>query len=268
MIMEDCASSPCRKSRKSTVYIIASTNRTGSYLLCEGLEATQIAGRPTESLTAEFRRTLCDAFYGIEMSFPVSMRVMVEERTGANGVFGAKIHWDQVEDIGPESGYEGSPYVFLLEEFPGARYIYLSREDTLAQAISLNIASQTGEWWRATNVTNPFKTPVQPIYNPDEILRIEVEIRRQCQAWENFFRVEAIMPLRMDYETLAAGYTNEVGRALEFLCLDPTAARTIPEPRLQRQTCELNKLWHDWAEPLRKTSLPPVLKPESASVGI
>jgi LPS sulfotransferase NodH len=254
--MEECDSSTYHRPRKST-YIIAATNRTGSYLLCEGLEATQIAGRPTESLTSDFRRSLCDTLCGKEMSFGVSMKVMVEDRTGSNGVFGAKIHWDQVEDVGAESGYDGPPHVFLLEEFPNARYIYLSREDTLAQAISLNIASQTGEWWRAMGVDNPFKKPVELAYNPEEILRTESGLRRQCQAWENFFRTEGIVPLRMEYEALAANYQGEVGRALEFLGLDSQAALTIPEPRLQRQTCELNKLWHDQIESLRTPSLLP-----------
>lgn len=256
----------CHRPRKSTVYIIAATNRTGSYLLCEGLEAAQIAGRPTESLTLDFRRSLCHSLCGKDMSFGVSMKVMIEDRTGANGVFGAKIHWDQVEEVGAESGYQGPPHVFLLEEFPTARYIYLSREDTLAQAISLNIASQTGEWWRAMGVDNPFRKPVKPTFNPEEILKTEADLQRQCASWENFFRTEHIVPLRMEYESLAANYPGEVGRALEFLGLDAQAARTIPGPRLQRQTCELNKLWHDLIEALRENRPSPAREPAGASV--
>lgn len=246
LTMAENESGILRRTRQSTVYIIASTNRTGSYLLCEGLDCTNIAGRPTEALSPEYRHELCRFLYGREADFSVSIKTVIRHSMTPNGVFGAKVHWDQVEEIALESGYEGAPYVFLLDEFPGARYIHLSRRNTLAQAISLYIAQQTEEWWRLTGLKNPYKRSDPPIFNAVEILRLERNLIWQRDAWEAFFKVEGITPLRMEYEALAADYRGEVERVLDFLGLESAIAQAIPEPRLQKQGDELNALWEHW----------------------
>jgi LPS sulfotransferase NodH len=242
------------RPRLSTAYLIASANRCGSYLLCEGLGCTEVAGQPTESLSIEYRRALCQKLYGAEMDFSVSMTAMIRHTMTKNGVFGAKVHWDQVVELWYESGYDGPPYIFLLDEFPGARYIHLHRRDTLAQAISLSIAQQTNEWWRTADSTSPFRNNVEPVFDATNILNLQQDLIRQRDAWRDFFRAEGITPLEMEYETLVADYRGEVGRALTFLGLDATRARDIPDPRLEKQGNKLNALWHEWLEP-RQTAL-------------
>jgi LPS sulfotransferase NodH len=241
------------RARLSVTYIIASENRTGSYLLCDGLTSTKIAGSPTESLSAEYRHDLCRTFFGKDgkdVDFSASMKAMARHLMTPNGVFGAKVHWDQVVELWYESGYDGPPYVFLLDEFPGARYIHLSRRDTLAQAISLSIARQTNEWWRTTDTqTMHAKKCIEPVFNAAEILSIEADLIRQREAWRYFFRTEGITPLEMEYETLVADYRGQVARALDFLGLDSAAARDIPESRMQKQGTELNLRWHEWIRP-------------------
>jgi LPS sulfotransferase NodH len=240
------------RPRLSTTYLIASANRCGSYLLCEGLGETGVAGQPTESLSIEYRRDLCKRLYGAEMDFSVSMTAMIRRTMTNNGVFGAKVHWDQVEELWYESGYDGPPYIFLLDEFPGARYIHLHRRDTLAQAISLSIAQQTNEWWRTAASTSPVRNDVEPVFDATKILHLQLDLIRQRDAWRDFFRMEGITPLEMEYETLVADYHGEVVRALKFLGLDATKARDIPEPRLQKQGDELNALWYEWLRPATK----------------
>jgi trehalose 2-sulfotransferase len=240
------------RPRLSTAYLIASSNRCGSYLLCEGLASTGVAGEPTESLSIEYRRDLCQKRYGAEMDFSVSMTAMVRDTLTDSGVFGAKVHWDQLVELWYESGYDGPPYVVLLDEFPGARYIHLHRRDTLAQAISLSIAQQTNEWWRMGESASPFRNNVEPVFDATKILHLQLDLIRQRDAWRDFFRAEGITPLEMEYETLVADYRGEVARALEFLGLDSAAAQTIPEPRLQKQGDELNALWHERLRPAPK----------------
>lgn len=228
---------------RQSIYVIASTNRTGSYLLCEGLSATDVAGHPTEALTPEYRYELCQRLYGTQVDFSVSIKTMIRHGMTSNGVFGVKVHWDQVEEVAFESGYEGPAHVFLSEELPQARYIHLFRQDTLAQAISLSIARQTEEWWRLADGEPPPNNRPDPIFNAAEILQLEQDLIRQRQAWENFFTLEGITPLRMEYEALAADYRGEVGRALSFLGQDPALAQTISDPKLQKQGNALNAQW-------------------------
>ena len=228
-----------------SVYIIASTNRTGSYLLCEGLSATHIAGKPTESLYPEYYDKLCLPIYGHEVDLTEAIQVLIRHDNTPNGVFGAKVHWDQVESIACLSGYEGPSHTFLLKEFPSARYIYLTRRDTLAQAVSLSIAQQTGKWWLLKGEDPSRWHTAKPVFDAEKILALEQDLIRQNQAWEEFFQTEEIKPLRMEYETLVKNYRGEVGRTLDFLGLDPQIAQTIPDPQLQKQGTELNKQWLD-----------------------
>jgi len=243
------------RPRLSTVYLIASANRSGSYLLCEGLACTGVAGQPTESLSIEYRRALCEPLNGAEMDFSVSMTTMIRHNMTKNGVFGAKVHWDQVEELWYESGYDGPPYIFLLDEFPGARYIHLYRRDTLAQAISLSIAQQTNDWWRMADSKNPPRNNIEPLFDATTILHLELDLIRQQDAWRAFFKAEGITPLEMEYEALAADYRGQVARALSFLGLDPAPARDIPEPRLQKQSNKLNAIWHEWIRPTPKVAV-------------
>jgi len=236
---------------QSSVYVIASTNRTGSYLLCEGLKATNLAGHPTESLYPEYRDAICLRYYGREMDLSESINMMMRHECTPNGVFGVKVHWDQVENIAFESGYDGGPpHAFLLKEFPGARYIHIFRQDTLAQAVSLSIALQTGKWWHLSYIENPCIKLVPPVFDAEKILHLEQDLIRQRDAWEAFFALEGITPLRMDYETLVADYRGEVERVLEFLELDSAVAHTIPDPKMQKQGDALNALWLSWLRPI------------------
>jgi len=245
------------RPRLTTTYLIASANRSGSYLLCDGLNSTEVAGHPTESLSIEYRRALCQPHPGEEMDFSVSMMAMIRHNMTNNGVFGAKVHWDQVVELWYESGYDGPPYIFLLEEFPAARYIHLYRRDTLAQAISLSIAQQTNEWWRTADGENPARKNIEPLFDATKILQLELDLIRQQDAWRAFFKAENITPLEMAYESLAADYRGEVARVLQFLGLDPAAARDIPDPLMQKQGDKRNALWHEW---LRPTAAVPALR--------
>src|SRR5271154_4922393 len=75
-------------------YIIASTMRTGSYLLCEGLEATQRAGHPREVFCPE-RRGMYEGEWHLPkgIAFADFLRRAIDQGTTANGVFGTKIHY-------------------------------------------------------------------------------------------------------------------------------------------------------------------------------
>jgi LPS sulfotransferase NodH len=242
-MMADTQSVTLRRAPPAVTYIIACAPRTGSYLLCEGLEATEVAGRPTESLSSDYRYELCKQLYGEMTSFSKSVATVVRHGMTSNRVFGAKLHWGHVEYIALEADYGGPPFAFLRREFADARYIHLFRRDAEAQAISLHRAHQTEEWWRIEGIENPYRKAVTPTFDASEILRLENEMIRQRRAWEDFFQQERISPLRMEYENLAFDYRYEVGKALQFLGQDPAIAYALPKPRMQRQSDELNLLW-------------------------
>src|ERR1700679_500261 len=103
----------------NVTYIIASTMRTGSYLLCEGLEATQRAGHPMEVFCPERRENYCGRWQlPPDIGFGDFLRAAIQSGTTENGVLGMKIHWPHVEPLARECGVEGEPWRVLRQLFP------------------------------------------------------------------------------------------------------------------------------------------------------
>src|SRR3954469_25286570 len=74
-------------------YVICSTSRSGSYLLCELLWRTGVAGAPEEFFHPQYMPRLMER-WGVE-ELDEYVRALLAHKTTPNGVFGAKIHWAQ-----------------------------------------------------------------------------------------------------------------------------------------------------------------------------
>jgi len=218
--------------------------RTGSYLLCEALEATGRAGHPREIFCPE-RRGMYEGEWSLPHGVALDdyLRKAIEEGTSANGVFGTKIHFHHVGPLAREAKFAGDPPQLLRKFFPGARYVHLSRRDRRGQAISWYRAKVTNEWWRIKGVVDPTLTGKVPEFHAPEIRRREFELERQEQAWTKFFAGGEVESIAMDYETLAVNYREEVARVLRFIGEDPGLARELPEPRLQVQADATTEEW-------------------------
>jgi len=226
-------------------YIIASTMRTGSYLLCEGLEATGVAGRPREIFCPERRRDYEGRWHlPANESFSQYMRTALCKSTTDNGVCGMKIHWHHVEPLALVRGGVGKPWRILPRLFPDARYIYLCRRDRRAQAISWYRAQVTNEWYRIKGEVQTDLTGVVPEIDTAKLRQMELELESQDERWQEFFATQPVPALPMVYEALAADYRGEIARALSFLDQDPALAQDIPEPRLVCQNDEMTAEWH------------------------
>jgi LPS sulfotransferase NodH len=225
-------------------YIIASTMRTGSYLLCEGLAATERAGNPREIFCPE-RRSMYEGQWQLPegVAFDDYLRTAFAQGTTANGVFGTKIHRHHLEPLARECGFKGEPAQLLRELFPGAKYVHLTRRDRRGQAISWYRAKISNEWWRIQGVPQPDLTGVTPEFHAPEIRRREFELERQQQAWDAFFARGEVEWIAMDYETLSANYRGEVARVLAFIGEDPALAKALPEPRLVVQADATTGEW-------------------------
>jgi trehalose 2-sulfotransferase len=227
-------------------YIVASSPRTGSYLLCEGLETTGIAGRPTEVFSPEFhyvwkgRWRLPD-----DCSFATYFRAALRHGTTSNGVYGVKIHWMHVPRLAAWTGVAGDVLEHL---FPGARFVHITRRDQRAQALSYFRALATNEWWRIEGVPNTQKNGHVPVFDAAAVLALERQLQVQDQAWTTYFRARNSVPLTVEYEALAANYRGEVARVLDHLGLDATAAAAIPAPRLVCQSNEATATWRGWMD--------------------
>ncbi len=232
-------------------YIVAATPRTGSYLLCEGLEATGVAGRPTEAFSPAFQHIWRSRWsLGSDPGFTEYLQAALRHGTTSNGVYALKLHWMHVHRLASDAGFSGESAGVLKHLFGDSLFVNVVRADRCAQAISYFRALATNEWWRIGGVHNDQVNGKSPIFNADAIRSLEKDLAGQQLAWENFFRERKIKPMVVEYGSLVEDYGRQVGRVLEFLGLDSAPARSLPPPRLVRQSDRTSAHWHE----LMKTS--------------
>lgn len=128
-------------------YLVFFTPRSGSYLLCSELQASNVAGRPGEW----FSPTTASSRGAAQQGAIRRLANVVGDTATANGVVGAKttrFHYESFSEC--LSSELGGADLDLLDALSvvGAevRLVWLRRRDKARQAVSYWRASVTGEW--------------------------------------------------------------------------------------------------------------------------
>lgn len=229
-------------------YLICATPRTGSTLLAGLLESTAVAGRPQAYFREPDEQSWADRWQiartaGGAFDYADYVRAALAAGRTWNGVFGAKLMWgtlDQLVDklaaVHPDLAGDGRR--LLTRAFGRTRFVYLWRDDVLAQAVSWLRAEQTGAW----HVGDAGGNGQAPSFDPDRIGQLIELIEAHNQAWEAWFAGFGIQPHRVRYEELTADMAGVTRGILDFLGLAPPDGHTIV-PRHHRQADALN---HEW----------------------
>ncbi len=249
-----------------TSYLICTTPRSGSTLLCEALKNTGLAGQPEEyffftsqAFWKELWGTSSDADY---------VARAIKEGTTSNGVFGAKMMWRHVDTFVGQlrtiPGYERlSAPEFLSTVFPNLRYIFMTRSDKVRQAVSLWKACQTNIW-AVMDKTSPDRISLsnrsflghhpltwmyrQPFtgelhFDFESIDASVREIESQEVAWQKYFAENGITPFTVVYEDLVAAYEQTAIQILKELAIPvPESLKVLP-CRLKQQADALSEEW-------------------------
>ena len=251
----------------SRSYLVCATQRSGSTLLCELLKNTGVAGRPEEYFEArhdtgvpphprDFLEGLAHTRVGIrndarwpEAPAYSSLAGLPDyrahlERTFAlgttpNGVFGAKLMFNQLDELRALAGelpeFAGVELEVLLDRlFRAPRYIWISRRDTVRQAVSMWKALQTRRWRAADGDGGDGPTPPAPRYRFDAIDHLVRRFEADERGWRRFFTAHGIEPLTIAYEDdLTSDPDRTVRRALEWVGVAAPAAwhATVPMDR-------------------------------------
>jgi LPS sulfotransferase NodH len=252
-------------------YLVCATQRSGSTLLCELLKGTGVAGCPEEFFEAvrdtglpphpgDYLAGLPRTGLGIrnEPTPPegpaYSSLVGISdyrhhlERTFAwgttdNGVFGAKLMWNQLPELQALSG--GLPELVGLETaqllerlFGSPRYIWVSRNDKVRQAVSLWKALQVRSWRH--DDTGHSRRPLQ--YRFEGIHHLVTRLESDDRGWREFFSKHRLEPLKISYEDDLEGDPDGViDRALSWIGV-PSPGDAV-QPPLRRQADALSDAW-------------------------
>lgn len=171
-----------------TRYLICSAQRTGSNLLCDLLAHTGQAGIQDVMTGHFFLGT------GEELKHKIIQDVddwFTNHATTPNGVQGCKGSFEYFDVL---HEFCGSGLVeYLLQSF--THFIYLKREDIVAQAVSWALAAQTKHF------SSLAEQPERPaVYDYHLITYFMGRIEAQYKRFEVFFEQYDITPLPMTFE--------------------------------------------------------------------
>ncbi len=219
-------------------FFICSTPRTGSTMLGNLLGETGLVGRAGEYFGEPFRR---DVVPGLTRRGFDDYLVGCTRHARGTGALGIKLQWDQIEVflhlLRLRRGLgEATDAEVLAAVFPEPRYLYVTREDTLAQAVSWWRAMTSGKWVDGRPVTG------EPVFDADGIGTRVRRIGEQNAAWRGFFAANGLEPLPVTYEELAADPAGQVRRVLTYLGVDPPADLAV-EHVTERQADGVNDDW-------------------------
>ena len=236
-------------------YMICTTPRSGSTLLCSLLAATGCSGRPGshfhEPSLAEWLADydLARSDYANEQDAVVAVFGAAKERgRGGTGVFGLRLQRGSFDyfmcQLGVLCAQATSDHHRIKAAFGRTLFVHLTRGDTLDQAISYVRAQQSGLWHRAPDgrELERLAPPARAAYDPHAISDQMAALRAANAAWERWFDREGLAPLRLTYEGLAADPQGTLARILAQLGQDEGAAAGL-RAGVARLADEISREW-------------------------
>jgi LPS sulfotransferase NodH len=225
-------------------YIIASTQRSGTHLLCNILRSTGVAGSPEEFFMSKPGETWEERWNAPSRAGYIER--VFQNNTGANGAFGAVVMWSYFErmlqmlqEVREYNRFSGAE--LLAQLFNRPKYIWTRRRNRVEQAVSWAMACQTGVWAQKGGVTS------QPCATPNFDFKVIDEwcnrIAAHETSWANYFRENHIEPVVLYYEDIVASHRTAAERVLEFLALPLPHRMEIPAPAVEKQANEISAQW-------------------------
>lgn len=217
-------------------YMICSTGRSGSTLLCSLLSNTGLMGVPHEYFhLGQHGRLMVQRLIDKDLSRNVTMKeyltTIMRHRTTPNGVFGIKGHYNQCQPHF-KSGV-------ISRYFGDMKYVTIRRRDMVAQAVSLVIASQTGKW------TSHEEKQKEPSYKYEEIEgAITIGAFHNCM-WDLIFEENGIESCMVYYEDILERPTEEIQRVVDFVGIEADVSVDLTEAGLQKEATQINLEWQE-----------------------
>lgn len=249
--------------RLSLTYLICATPRTGSYLLCEALYNTGLAGRPTEYFAAQQEKSYLELWNLSEQDYPLYLQKITRVSATPNGVFGAKIIWTFFEEFISKlrqiPGYgEMETHELLPTIFPNLHYIWITRRDKLRQAISWWKAIQKGSWLNVGGRELPASETSasrEPEFSLEAIDALLQRIDQDEESVKRFFKACGVEPFTVIYEDFVTAYEETTLCILEYLKIPVSEKIVFRERNMQPQSDTLTEEWPQRYRMLKQTPL-------------
>lgn len=244
-----------------TSYLICATPRSGSYLLCEALTNTGLAGHPAEYFWRD-HQPFWAARWGAATD-RAYVTAAVRETSTPNGVFGMKTMWPYMEYfagmVRALSADTDRPAPTLLTSvFPNLHHIWITRRDKVRQAISHFRALETGVWmWKEDR---PCAAGNHLTFDGPAIDALIRQTADEESSWHDYFTRAGITPFTVVYEDLVDDYETTALRILQYLGIAAPDGLAFSPRHMRRQSRSLSDAWveqykafrngRDWQSPI------------------
>ena len=238
------------------VYIICTTPRSGSTLLCRLLASTGKTGNPDSfyhkpRFMAEWAAEWGLAKKGGESPVAFDRAYLagaLEAGRAGTDIFGMRLQYEYLpllsktlDQIYP--GFKTDANRFK-QAFGDPLYIHLSRSDKVAQAVSLVRAEQSGLWHLNADGTDYERVgrAQEPSYDFNRLHREVIELAKEDQAWSEWFIDQEIEPYRISYELLSERPGDTLQGVCHALGANPAGIADIT-PNLAKLSDAINEEW-------------------------
>ncbi|WP_446682279.1 Stf0 family sulfotransferase [Cyanobacterium sp. HL-69] len=235
-------------------YIICFVGRSGSTLLARSLAELGYVGNPIEFFHWRRIPQLAKSDSQIFKDYLDEIR---NQGTTSNGVCGIKLQWGQLQTLTSMArthlslnGKKDVEIISLL--FPNPYYIYIERNNLLKQAISLELAQQTGVFTKfsdtnskqiETSLSQQLSNNQLLIFKPLNIFNHKKNINITNQKWQNFFELEDINYYKVVYEDFSQSIPQTIINVIKFLEIEPLPSEDQIKIPLKRLSNEINDQW-------------------------
>lgn len=240
-------------------YIICTSPRSGSTLLCKLLSDSKVAGHPA----SYFHATTLEewqAYFGLPEDYSSDrtavravFRAAMVKGTAETGIFGMRLQRHSfdffIKQLALLNPDPRSDTARLEAEFGRVLFIHLTRQDKVEQAVSYVKAQQSGLWHAAPDgrELERLSAPQSPVYDPQAIRTQFQTMNNYERQWQAWFKAEKITPLQLTYADLSLAPQAVLCAVLDKLGLDPQAATNVL-PAVAKLSDRTN---HDWAKRFR-----------------
>ncbi len=226
--------------------IVCGTPRSGSYYL---LDLMHRYGLPMgDEWLTPFHQGSRKWQYGQKSSLPyIEYLRMISDRERRSGLFVLKLLAPQFPEFKRELMAMEAPSETTLSKriesiFPNPRYIYLTREDKIAQAVSHVKARQTRHWVKRAK--NDAADEARPVYSYLAVAKQLADRERNEERWEEFFREERLDVFRIVFDSLLKDPESHMRSLFSWLGIEPLEpVAEKGKPHFRKMADSLNDDW-------------------------
>lgn len=236
-------------------YILCTSPRSGSTLLCRLLAATGKSGIPDSHFHSP---SIADwlRYYDIAPDDTKTERDLLVEifqrarnrGTGNTGLFGLRLQrqsfdffMQKLQVLVPSCS---SDHERIQAIFGSTLFVHLTRQNKLEQAISYVKAEQTGLWHKSPDglELERLSAPQNPVYDGEAIQRQMTALVAMDKSWISWFAMQGVAPLQIKYEDLSQDPLAVTGMLLEQLGVNKRLATGLELP-VAKLADDTNKQW-------------------------